>query len=145
VRPSRPPLDVARTRDRAARADGVSFSLETPAGAARVRLALPGPLQRLQRARRRVPRAWRSGVLDVVVGGLERFAAAFGRFERFAAATARAPAARQEPRGRERGDPDARGRVCAGDARRRPERRIADGRDVSWIWDVDFEPLLERA
>jgi UDP-N-acetylmuramyl tripeptide synthase len=21
---------------------------------------------------------------------------------------------------------------------------IADGRDVSWIWDVDFEPLLER-
>ena len=22
--------------------------------------------------------------------------------------------------------------------------RIADGRDVSWIWDVDFEPLLER-
>ena len=22
---------------------------------------------------------------------------------------------------------------------------IADGKDVSWIWDVDFEPLLERA
>ena len=22
---------------------------------------------------------------------------------------------------------------------------IADGRDVSWIWDVDFEPLLEHA
>ena len=21
---------------------------------------------------------------------------------------------------------------------------IADGQDVSWIWDVDFEPLLER-
>jgi UDP-N-acetylmuramyl tripeptide synthase len=21
---------------------------------------------------------------------------------------------------------------------------IADGRDVSWIWDVDYEPLLER-
>jgi UDP-N-acetylmuramyl tripeptide synthase len=21
---------------------------------------------------------------------------------------------------------------------------IADGRDVSWIWDADFEPLLER-
>src|SRR5262249_55495062 len=21
---------------------------------------------------------------------------------------------------------------------------IADGRDVSWIWDVDFEPLLDR-
>ena len=20
---------------------------------------------------------------------------------------------------------------------------IADGRDVSWIWDVDFEPLLD--
>ena len=23
--------------------------------------------------------------------------------------------------------------------------RIADGRDVSWIWDVDFEPVLQRA
>ena len=23
--------------------------------------------------------------------------------------------------------------------------RIADGHDVSWIWDVDYEPLLERA
>jgi UDP-N-acetylmuramyl tripeptide synthase len=22
--------------------------------------------------------------------------------------------------------------------------RVADGRDVSWIWDVDFEPLLDR-
>ena len=22
---------------------------------------------------------------------------------------------------------------------------IADGKDVSWIWDVDFEPLLGRA
>ena len=22
---------------------------------------------------------------------------------------------------------------------------IADGRDVSWIWDVDFEPLLPHA
>ena len=22
--------------------------------------------------------------------------------------------------------------------------RIADGRDVSWIWDVDWEPLLPR-
>ena len=30
-------------------------------------------------------------------------------------------------------------------ARDRAQRRIADGRDVSWIWDVDFEPLLERA
>ena len=23
--------------------------------------------------------------------------------------------------------------------------RIADGHDVSWIWDVNYEPLLERA
>ena len=23
--------------------------------------------------------------------------------------------------------------------------RIADGRDISWIWDVDFEPVLEQA
>ncbi len=23
--------------------------------------------------------------------------------------------------------------------------RIADGRDVSWIWDVDFEAVLDRA
>ena len=53
-------------------------------------------------------------------------------------------AAGQEPGRRERGRPDAgrRGRAVA--RRARAERRIADGRDVSWIWDVDFEPLLER-
>ena len=57
---------------------------------------------------------------------------------------AAADAADQEPGRRERG---------GADARRRAARRalavvalndeIADGRDVSWIWDVDFEPLLE--
>ena len=56
---------------------------------------------------------------------------------------AAAHAADQESGRRERGDPHAaRGRrrraslvIALNDA-------IADGRDVSWIWDVDFEPLL---
>ena len=54
-----------------------------------------------------------------------------------------ADAAGQEPGRRERGDADA----LAGGAPRLAvialNDEIADGRDVSWIWDVDFEPLLD--
>ena len=52
----------------------------------------------------------------------------------------------KNPAGSERGDPHARQR------RARPRLavvalndEIADGRDVSWIWDVDFEPLQRQA
>ena len=104
-------------------------------------------LQRLQRAGRRGagPRAGRRPRRDRAPGSAAA-RPAFGRFERIDVGD-RAPAAApdQEPGRRERGRPHAR-------RRRRPELAvialndaIADGRDVSWIWDVDFEPLFEAS
>jgi UDP-N-acetylmuramyl tripeptide synthase len=83
--------------------------------------------------------------LDEVVAGLAGFSAAFGRFERIAAGDRRIlllliknPAGANEAvRTLEEGGVPPTLVVALNDA-------IADGRDVSWIWDVDFEPLLER-
>src|SRR4030095_883372 len=84
--------------------------------------------------------------LPEIVAGLERFRAAFGRFERFAAGERsvlllliKNPArANQVVRTLEEAGVPPTIVVALTD-------RIADGRDVSWIWDVDFEPLLARA
>jgi UDP-N-acetylmuramyl tripeptide synthase len=82
--------------------------------------------------------------LAEVKAGLERFSAAFGRFERIAIGERRLlmlliknPAGANEVvRTLVEGAPPKVAVVALNDA-------IADGRDVSWIWDVDFEPLLD--
>src|SRR6185295_9399639 len=82
--------------------------------------------------------------LEDVCRGLEGFGAAFGRFERIAVGDRRLlmlliknPAGANEAiRTLLAGGPLSPAVVALNDA-------IADGRDVSWIWDVDFEPLLE--
>jgi lipid II isoglutaminyl synthase (glutamine-hydrolysing) len=81
--------------------------------------------------------------LDDVVSGLERFGAAFGRFERIAVGDKRVLVLLvKNPAGAN----EAVRTLVAGGA---PpvavlalNDEIADGRDVSWIWDVDWEPLL---
>ena len=81
-----------------------------------------------------------------MVGGLDVFRAAFGRFERFTVGDrgfllllVKNPAGANEAlRTLEEGGVSPTLVVALND-------RIADGRDVSWIWDVDFEPVLERA
>ena len=80
--------------------------------------------------------------LDEVQAGLARFRPAFGRFERIAAGDRTAllllvknPAGANEA---------VRTIVAGGGvpvAVIALNDDIADGRDVSWIWDVDFEPL----
>ena len=83
--------------------------------------------------------------LDEIVGGLEAFGGAFGRFERIEAdghvvviLLIKNPAGANEAvRTLLESTPPVLV-LALNDA-------IADGRDVSWIWDVDFEPLLERA
>ena len=73
-------------------------------------------------------------------------APAFGRAETLARRRARAvDPAGQEPGRRQRGPAHARARG----RRARPASRvlndhIADGRDVSWVWDADFEVLARR-
>jgi UDP-N-acetylmuramyl tripeptide synthase len=140
---ARPPLDVVAREIELHGLDGSSFALSAPEGAARVELALPG-LYNVYNALAAASLALTIGVpLDDVVAGLRRFSAAFGRFERIRVGDRRLlmlliknPAGANEAvRTLVDGDPPRIAVVALNDA-------IADGRDVSWIWDVDFEPLL---
>jgi lipid II isoglutaminyl synthase (glutamine-hydrolysing) len=81
--------------------------------------------------------------LDRIAAGLESFGAAFGRFERIPVGDrslllllVKNPAGANEVvRTLVEADPPSTIVAALND-------EIADGRDVSWIWDVDFEPLL---
>jgi UDP-N-acetylmuramyl tripeptide synthase len=141
----RPPLDVAAREVELHGLDGASFTVHAPEGIARVELALPG-LYNVYNALGAASLALALGVpIGEVVAGLERFGAAFGRFERIAIGDRRLlmlliknPAGANEV---------IRTLVDAGAPRVTVvalNDAIADGRDVSWIWDVDFEPLLDR-
>jgi UDP-N-acetylmuramyl tripeptide synthase len=126
--------------------DASSFTLATPHGETRVRLPLPG-LYNVYNALGATALCVALGApLDDVRDGLEGFRAAFGRFERITAGDrsilmllVKNPAGANEAvRTLEEGGVPPTLVVALND-------EIADGRDVSWIWDVDFEPLLERA
>ncbi|MFL6019426.1 MAG: MurT ligase domain-containing protein [Gaiellaceae bacterium] len=141
---TRPPLDVVARDIELAGLEHASFSLVMPEGTRRVLLRVPG-LYNVYNALAAASLARTLGVaLDDVAAGLERFGAAFGRFERIAIADRRVlmlliknPAGANEAiRTLVEGRPPRVAVVALNDA-------IADGKDVSWIWDVDFEPLLE--
>jgi len=109
----------------------------------RVRIALPG-LYNVYNALGAASLALALGAsLDEVRAGLERAGAAFGRFERIAVGDRRLlvlliknPAGANEAiRTLVAGGSPRLAVVALNDA-------TADGKDVSWIWDVDFEPLL---
>jgi UDP-N-acetylmuramyl tripeptide synthase len=140
---ARPPLDVVAREIELDGLDGAAFTLHAPAGLIRVELALPG-LYNVYNALAAAALASALGVpLPEVKEGLERFSAAFGRFERIVVGDRRIlmlliknPAGANEAvRTLVDGAPPAVAVIALNDA-------IADGRDVSWIWDVDFEPLL---
>ena len=140
---ARPPLDVAAREVVLRGVEAAEFDLATPSGARRVRLALPG-LYNVYNALAAASLALALGAsLDEIVAGLERARPAFGRFERIAIGDRsllvlliKNPAGANEAvRTLLEGDPPAVALIALNDA-------IADGRDVSWIWDVDFEPLL---
>ncbi len=141
---SRPPLDVIARRIVLDGLDGLAFDLVTPEATRRVEVAVPG-LYNVYNALAAAALVRELGAtLDEVQEGLARFRPAFGRFERIAAGDRTAllllvknPAGANEAvrtivAGSENGVPVA--VIALNDD-------IADGRDVSWIWDVDFEPL----
>jgi UDP-N-acetylmuramyl tripeptide synthase len=120
------------------------FRLVAPAGETEVELALPG-LYNVYNATAAASLCLALGAsLQDISAGLSRFSAAFGRFERIPAGgksivllLIKNPAGANEVvRTLETGVPPVLV-VALNDA-------IADGQDVSWIWDVDFEPLLEH-
>ena len=145
---ARPAARRRRARHRAARPRVVALpARHAPRASVDVELAPPGPLQRLQRRRRRGARARARRVARPTSApgssGSARRSAASSASRRAAKTIVAAPD--QEP-GRRRTRSCGRSRpgvppvlvVALNDA-------IADGQDVSWIWDVDFEPLLEHA
>jgi UDP-N-acetylmuramyl tripeptide synthase len=143
---SRPPLAVCATNVRLDGLETSSFDLVTAAGTTRVTLPLPGLYN--------VYNALGASALALALGcGLEEtraalagFSAAFGRFERIdiggitvLVLLVKNPAGANEiVRTLVDGAVPPVLVVALND-------EIADGRDVSWIWDVDFEPLLDRA
>jgi UDP-N-acetylmuramyl tripeptide synthase len=143
---ARPALDLAARDIQLEGLDAVRFRLATPHGDVPVRLPLPG-VYNVYNALAAAALALRAGAgIEQVREGLERFSAAFGRFERVQLGGVEAvlllvknPAGANEVI-----------RTLAGDGRVKTllvalNDRIADGRDVSWIWDVDFELLAPQA
>jgi UDP-N-acetylmuramyl tripeptide synthase len=139
----RPELDVVARDIELRGLDGVDFMLGAPDGVERVRLAVPG-LYNVYNALAAASLAIALGTpLEEVKDGLERFGAAFGRFERIAVGArgillllVKNPAGANEAiRTLVTGGAPKLAVLALNDA-------IADGRDVSWIWDVDWEPLL---
>ena len=141
---ARPPLDVRAREIELHGLERASFELVTPEGTRRIELGVPGLYNVYNAvAAASLARALEAP-LDAIQAGLQGFAAAFGRFERIAIGERsllvlliKNPAGANEV---------VRTLVAGG----RPRLllvalndEIADGRDVSWIWDVDFEPLLE--
>ncbi len=139
---TRPELDVAAQDIELTGLRSSRFTLVTPGGEIRLELALPGLYN--------VYNATAAAALCLTLGsssesirsGLEGFSAAFGRFERITQGAKtivilliKNPAGANEAlRTLETGVPPVLV-IALNDA-------IADGQDVSWIWDVDFEPLL---
>jgi lipid II isoglutaminyl synthase (glutamine-hydrolysing) len=141
---ARPTLDVAARAVALSGLEGSTFDLVTPEGTRRIALALPG-VYNVYNALAAASLSLALGAdLDEIEAGLGRFRAAFGRFERIKVGDrsvlmllVKNPAGANEAvRTLVDGRPPRVAVVALND-------EIADGRDVSWIWDVDFEPLVE--
>ena len=124
---------------------GASFRLRTPVGDAHVTLPLPG-LYNVYNALGAAALCLELSIeLDTIVAGLESVTAAFGRAEKIAIGSAelqvllvKNPAGANEilrTLALEPGELDLLAVL---------NDRTADGRDISWVWDADFELLTEH-
>ena len=149
----RPQPDVIATRIELHGMEGSGVDITTPSGDARLALPLPG-VYNVYNALAALTAALRLGVdLERAVGGLEATEAAFGRVETIAVAGVpvsilliKNPAGTNEVLRTLRLEAGVGGNgaspgldlwVALNDG-------IADGRDVSWVWDADFELLAGR-
>ena len=141
---ARPQLDISARDVELHGLEGAEFTLRSPAGAQMIRLRLPG-LYNVYNALAAAALSLALGSeLEEIGAGLERFSAAFGRFERIPVGErsvlvllVKNPAGANEA---------VRTLVTGGAPKLAVlalNDEIADGRDVSWIWDVDLEPLLK--
>ncbi len=141
---ARPRLDVVARGISLDGLEAASFDLVLAEETRRVTVRLPG-LYNVYNALAAAALARELGASpDAIAAGLGRFSAAFGRAERIAVGSksvlvllVKNPAGANEA---------VLTLVAAGAPRVAVvalNDAIADGQDVSWIWDVDFEPLLE--
>jgi UDP-N-acetylmuramyl tripeptide synthase len=142
---ARPEPHVVATRVVLRGMDGADLSLRTPAGPAELSLPLPG-LYNVYNALAAAAAALHLGVpLERVRTGLEGMSAVFGRTERLSVdgrevsiLLVKNPAGANEVlRTLTLGEGPIDLWIALND-------RIADGRDVSWVWDADFELLAGR-
>jgi UDP-N-acetylmuramyl tripeptide synthase len=142
---SRPQPAVAAHDVRLHGLRAASFELRTPLGRAAVQIALPG-LYNVYNALAAAALATALGLAPAqIAAGLSGAAAVFGRGERvslegheLSILLIKNPAGANEVLrllGAQDGAHDVLGIL---------NDRIADGRDVSWIWDADFETLAPR-
>jgi lipid II isoglutaminyl synthase (glutamine-hydrolysing) len=142
----RPGPDVAATEIELHGITGSRIRLSTPDGELELTLPLPG-LYNVYNALAAVSAALRSGVpLELIGRGLESMKAVFGRVETIDVAgkpvsilLIKNPAGANEVLRTLRLE-SANGGI---DLWLALNDRIADGRDVSWIWDADFELLAD--
>ena len=143
---SRPTPDVAATAVTLDGFDGLSVTLRSPGGTVEIpRLALPG----LHNAYNATAATAAALALDIPIAdiehGLAESRAAFGRSERvrlngrdLVLLLVKNPTGANEIVRTLQLDPEPLDLVLI------LNDRTADGRDVSWIWDIDYEPLLPR-
>jgi lipid II isoglutaminyl synthase (glutamine-hydrolysing) len=141
----RPAPTVAAERIALDGTRGATFELITPLGAATVELPLPG-LYNVYNALAAAALCLELEVpLETVAAGLGRVKAAFGRAERIAVGDVELQVLLIK-------NPAGANEILRTLTLERDELdllavlndRIADGRDVSWVWDADFEMLADR-
>jgi lipid II isoglutaminyl synthase (glutamine-hydrolysing) len=142
---ARPSPGVRATRVLLDGTRGLRLTLGTPGGEAEIAVALPG-VHNAYNATAAVAAALAMGVpLATAARAVEGADAAFGRAERVTVGgrevvllLAKNPAGANTTVQTVLLDPQPLHLLVA------LNDRTADGHDVSWIWDVDYEPLLER-
>src|SRR5207302_11017393 len=142
---TRPTPGVAATAVELLGDEGSNLTLSTPDGVMRARLRLPG-LYNVYNALAAVAVSISLGVRrETIARGLETFTAAFGRLERIQVedrelflALVKNPVGFTEVLRTILAAPGRRTLLIA------INDQFADGTDVSWLWDVEFERLQDR-
>ncbi len=142
---SRPTPTIRATRVAVDGLHGIDVEIATPQGHVSTRIALPG-LHNAYNATAAVAVASSLGIApDLIAGALATSQAAFGRAERLRIdgvetllLLVKNPAGANETVRTVLLDPEPLDLLIA------LNDRTADGRDVSWIWDVDYEEVIPR-
>jgi lipid II isoglutaminyl synthase (glutamine-hydrolysing) len=145
---TRPAPDVAATKIELLGMEGSRLAVRTPSGELELKLPLPG-VYNAYNALAAIAAALELGVtLESIRAGLESMQAVFGRVEtievdgrQLSILLIKNPAGANEVLRTLRLEGEGEGLdlwIALND-------RIADGRDVSWVWDADFELLAGQA